>query len=67
MGGWGTSLASLVIFKSAKNTQSISITLAAKEQDICQPSHYFDLSINGSEKMYCKEDFRVVDWNKIKV
>ena len=58
--GWGTSQVSLVIIKSAKKT--LRVTMAAKIATYLSASHYFDLSINGNEKMCHKEDFRV-DWH----
>ena len=58
--GWGTSQVSLVIIKSAKKT--LRVTMAAKIATYLSASHYFDLSINGNEKMCPKEDFRV-DWH----
>ena len=36
--------------------------MAAKIPTNLSASHYFDLSINGNEKMCHKEDFRV-DWH----
>lgn len=36
--------------------------MAAKIATYLSASHYFDLSLNGNEKMCHKEDFRV-DWH----
>ena len=57
-GGWGTSQTLLMIIKSAKNnTQSITLAAKIARYLSSQPSHYSNLSIDGSEKMYCKEDY----------